>query len=120
MLLPATYFRRKRPMFLPKSPRRLTPFSTLGLLLLLTLAGLFWGFARAHGVSAASPYFVGFVVTNTNDAGSGSLRQAILDANANAGVDAITFNITGAGVHTIKPLSALPVVTGTVSIDGFT
>src|SRR6185295_18383133 len=34
-----------------------------------------------------------FVVTNTDDAGSGSLRQAILDANANPGSDLITFNI---------------------------
>ncbi len=107
-------------MFLPKSPRRLTPFSTSALLLLLTLAGLVWGFARAPGVSAASPYFAGFVVTNTNDAGAGSLRQAILDANANPGPDDITFQIPGAGVHTITPLSPLPNVTGTTNIDGFT
>ncbi len=107
-------------MFLPKSPRRLTPFSTSALLLLLTLAGLVWGFARPAGVSAASPYFAGFVVTNTNDAGAGSLRQAILDANANPGPDDITFQIPGAGVHTITPLSPLPNVTGTTNIDGYT
>ncbi len=34
-----------------------------------------------------------FTVTNTNDAGAGSLRQAILDANALAGSDTIQFNI---------------------------
>ena len=28
-----------------------------------------------------------FVVTNTNDSGAGSLRQAIVDANANPGTD---------------------------------
>jgi Ca2+-binding RTX toxin-like protein len=32
-----------------------------------------------------------FVVTNTNDSGEGSLRQAILNANASAGADTITF-----------------------------
>jgi thiamine pyrophosphokinase len=31
-----------------------------------------------------------YTVTNTNDSGAGSFRQAILDANANAGVDTIT------------------------------
>jgi len=35
------------------------------------------------------------VVTNTNDSGAGSLRQAILDANGSAGADAITFNLSG-------------------------
>ena len=34
-----------------------------------------------------------FTVTNTNDSGAGSLRQAILDANATAGADEIRFNI---------------------------
>jgi len=39
------------------------------------------------------------------------LRQAILDSNASVGVaDTISFNIPGAGVHTIVPLSALPTV----------
>lgn len=33
-----------------------------------------------------------FTVTNTNDAGLGSLRQAILDANAAPGADAISFD----------------------------
>jgi hypothetical protein len=32
-----------------------------------------------------------FFVTNTNDSGSGSLRQAVLDANADAGAETITF-----------------------------
>ena len=44
-----------------------------------------------------------FTVTNTNDSGAGSLRQAILDANANPGGDTIAFGIPGAGVHTITP-----------------
>ena len=59
-----------------------------------------------------------FEVTNTNDAGPGSLRQAILNANNQAGKDTITFNIPGNGPHTIQPLSALPDITDPVVIDG--
>jgi hypothetical protein len=36
-----------------------------------------------------------FTVTNLNDNGLGSLRQAILDSNANPGADVITFSVTG-------------------------
>ena len=61
-----------------------------------------------------------FTVTNTDDAGPGSLRQAILDANANAGADTIAFNVPGAGVHTITPATALPTIDGAVVIDGYT
>ena len=63
----------------------------------------------------------GFVVTNTNDSGAGSLRQAIIDANANSGLDTITFNILPAtGVKTIAPLTPLPAITDPVTIDGST
>ena len=61
-----------------------------------------------------------YTVTNTNDTGAGSLRQAIQNANANGGADTIDFNIAGAGVKTINVMSALPAITGTVVIDGTT
>ncbi len=61
-----------------------------------------------------------FTVTNTNDSGAGSLRQAMLDANATDGSSVINFNISGTGVHTIRPSSALPIVTEPVTIDGYT
>ena len=60
-----------------------------------------------------------FTVTNTNDSGAGSLRQAILDANATAGADTIHFQI-GSGPKTITPLSPLPTITESVAIDGTT
>jgi len=60
-----------------------------------------------------------FVVTNTNDTGAGSLRQAILDANANPGADLITFSI-GAGLQTIALTSSLPDISDPVVIDGTT
>ena len=42
-----------------------------------------------------------FTVTNTNDSGAGSLRQAILDANAAAGADIIDFTIGGSATITL-------------------
>lgn len=59
-------------------------------------------------------------VTNTNDSGDGSLRQAILNANANPGTDVIDFAIPGSGVHVIHLSSVLPTITDTVTIDGYT
>ena len=61
-----------------------------------------------------------FTVTNTNDSGTGSLRKAILDANARLGADTIRFNISGGGVKTILPISELPDITDPVVIDGYT
>ncbi len=60
-----------------------------------------------------------FTVTNTNDSLAGSLRQAILDANATGVADTINFNIGGGGVHTITPASVLPFFSGPVTIDGY-
>jgi uncharacterized repeat protein (TIGR01451 family) len=70
--------------------------------------------------SAAVEVFDAYTVVNTNDAGVGSLRQAILNANREAGPDTITFAIPGAGPHTIQPLSPLPPITETVAIDATT
>ena len=61
-----------------------------------------------------------FTVINTNDAGAGSLRQAILSANSNPGADNISFNIPGGAPQTITPLSPLPAITGPVTLDGTT
>lgn len=70
--------------------------------------------------SEAVPLFSVFTVTNIGDSGVGSLRQAILDANLSSGSDLIQFNISGAGVHKITVLSALPDITDPVTIDGTT
>jgi Calx-beta domain len=59
-------------------------------------------------------------VTNTNDSGPGSLRQAILDANASAGADTIAFNIPGSGVQKITVATRLPTITDPLTIDGYT
>ena len=64
-----------------------------------------------------------FTVVNALDSGPGSLRQAILDANATANVggpDLIAFDIPGPGVHTITPTTDLPMIADPVVIDGYT
>jgi len=71
--------------------------------------------AFADGLTAAT-----FTVTNTNDSGAGSLRQAILDANGAAGADTIAFNIAGGGVHTIAVATPLPDITEDLEVRGFT
>ena len=55
------------------------------------------------------------VVTTTADSGPGSLRAAIAYSNANSVADAISFDIPGAGVQTISPLTPLPTITNPVS-----
>jgi len=84
-----------------------------GLLMMLTAVGLMF--------SVTKPAYAAelFTVTNTNDSGTGSLRQAILNANAAPGADTINFNVPGTGVHTIAPTSALPTVSEAVTIDGY-
>jgi len=61
-----------------------------------------------------------FLVNSTQDSGPGTLRQAVLDANATAGVDTVLFNIAGAGPHTIALVSELPDITEAVVLDGTT
>jgi hypothetical protein len=84
---------------------------------LLRVVLLVLGLAWAAVSSAAT-----FTVTNTDDSGVGSLRKAILDANASPGADIIAFNIPGPGVHTISLLSVLPPLTDNagVRINGYT
>lgn len=78
-------------------------------------AGLFV-LAVAYGSAAG----LTIPVTNTNDSGPGSLRQAILDANLTPAADTITFAIVGSGVQTIALASSLPSITQPVTIDGYT
>ena len=61
----------------------------------------------------------------TADAGPGSLRQAITDANDVSTVDTpgpvtISFDLDGAGPHTISPVDILPAITRPVVLDGYT
>jgi parallel beta-helix repeat protein len=97
----------------------------LSLLLLMAMVGVQTAQAHTNEFQTIAPASVRlaattFFVTNTNDSGDGSLRQAILNANGNSGTDTIQFNIPGSGVRTISPLSALPTIIEGVVIDGTT
>ncbi|MBK7145727.1 MAG: right-handed parallel beta-helix repeat-containing protein [Xanthomonadales bacterium] len=69
--------------------------------------------------SAASLQAATFTVTTVSDSGPGSLRQALLDANANAGNDTIAFQI-GSGAKTIAPLTQLPDINQATLFDART
>ena len=80
-------------------------------------------------VCATTAHAALLTVTTTADSGPGSLRQAILDANAASGADNIAFAIPAAsdggceaasGVCTITPTSSLPGITDALVIDGYT
>ncbi len=62
-----------------------------------------------------------FTVTTTADSGPGSLRAAMLAANASAGtIDTIVFAIPGAGPHSIALATFLPTITDPLYLDGTT
>jgi hypothetical protein len=84
--------------------------------------GVLLALIAAFMLQAAKPAYASstFTVTNTSNSGAGSLRQAILDANATTTEDMIQFNIPGSGVKTIAPATELPQITSPVTIDGYT
>jgi len=59
-----------------------------------------------------------FTVLNINDTGAGSLRQAVLDANANAGPDSIVFDSGVFGSPNTILLAGEIIITDSVTIDG--
>jgi hypothetical protein len=99
----------------PPPRRAATPMDTRFPLLLTALLA-----SAAAGATT-------FTVTNTNDAGPGSLRAAMLAANAQqvTGGGAcephdIVFAIPGNAPHTIQPLSPLPPLQIGMRLDAFT
>jgi hypothetical protein len=89
----------------------------LGLLMLAALAASVMMVVVLASQAQAATY----TVANTNDSGPGSLRQAILDANASSGVaDTIDFDLSLSGPQTITLASQLPTITdgAGLTIDG--
>ncbi len=59
-----------------------------------------------------------FTVTNTDDSGGGSLRQALTDANSTSGNDMINFSLSSLSEATITLRSALPIITEGITLEG--
>lgn len=75
-------------------------------------AASFWA-AGIAGTASAGTFFV----TNNNDSGIGSFRQAILDAEGNAGADDIVFDDN---IGTVTLGSPLPTITQDLTVNGGT
>lgn len=60
------------------------------------------------------------LVTNTNDSGPGSLREAMLEVNTNQSGGEIDFAIPGTGPFKIAPVGNLPGLARFTVIDGYT
>lgn len=68
--------------------------------------------------SSVEVYAAGFTVSNLNDSGAGSLRQALTDVNvAGAGPHTITFTVTGT-INLASPLPPLTVDSVTIGTTG--
>ncbi|MBN2507972.1 MAG: immunoglobulin domain-containing protein [Verrucomicrobia bacterium] len=76
--------------------------------------------ALAGGLGASTLRAATFTVTTTADAGPGSFRQAIVDANQAADADRIEFDIPGEIPHVIAVATALDPIIYPVEIDGYT
>src|SRR5881628_3733319 len=78
--------------------------------------------AIACALLSAASHAATFIVTNTFEGGDGSLSNAIFRANGTAGTNTIVFNILplDGTVKTIFVTNALPMITRSVKIDGYT
>ena len=75
---------------------------------------LCFGLAPLTGLAAT------YTVSSPADSGAGTLRQALLNANAAGATNTIVFNLPGPGPFTVNVLSALPIISSPIVIDGTT
>jgi len=82
----------------------------------ITYGALVLNYKRFEIVNALT-----FTVTNTNDAGIGSLRYAMQNADAVPTLKTVKFRILqGTAPFTIQPLSPLPIISQPTIINGYT
>ena len=98
----------------PRGEKIVRPNFRIAIQVLVFTIFLLGSFSLTYPAQAAS-----YVVTNRNNAGPGSLRQAILNANGTAVDDVITFNVSGTIDLTTAELAIASAATGgTLTING--
>ncbi len=101
------------PVFLPES----VPLSSTAR---IKVEAIISGFHSFFDITDTNFAIIPLSVTQNGDAGEGSLRQAILDANSDPGLTRITFDVrVGFGVETIQLEHELPLITAPVILDGW-
>ena len=100
------YLSMKKELSKPRTAGRIAAGGSL----LLGTAGVGMFLAPHAGATGSI-----FTVLNTNDSGAGSLRQALIDANNNAGADTVVFDAAVSGTITLA--SQLD-VTDSVTVQG--
>src|SRR3954462_9703351 len=109
-------------MFAQRYPRLLITLSLVAAI----VASLHLFPKRLRELIQPTVHAASFVVSTANDHDDGTcnadctLREAINAANASAGLDVISFSISGGGAQTINLVSPLPAITDLVTIDGTT
>jgi CSLREA domain-containing protein len=78
------------------------------------------GAYTVNSVADAADAVPGDGQCETATPGECTLRAAIEEANTEEGPGHVGFDIAGAGPHIITPVTSLPVVTGSLNIDGTT
>src|SRR5947209_14416426 len=69
---------------------------------------------------AAPSFGASWLVTNTNDTGPGSLRDALASANSTPGTNSVNFAIAGVAPFRVFVQSALPASSNSLVLDGTT
>src|SRR5690242_10577872 len=88
---------------------------TSGIAMVALVVGVWVGISLMTGMKRVRAN--NYTVTNLDDSGDGSLRQAILDANANPGADSIDFQDELSGTLTLTS-GQLPPITEDLTITG--
>lgn len=104
------------------NPNGYATFARRAITMTASIAVVLFAIAMFSSLASATTFHVTTISDNGNNSNptAGSLRKAILDANANPGLDTIDFAIPGSGVHRFSLITPLPFIADPATIDGYT